>query len=110
MKRPQACASTLHNFGVLTDNRLGVDISDKLVTGALNEWCGCRNEYEEASTPEAQICKDFDKIEMIMQAYEYEEEQPVVLQSFFDSTAGKWRTELGCVPTAARFYRHADVR
>lgn len=33
---------------------------------------------------------------MILQAHEYESQQPgMVLQEFFDSTAGKWRTELG---------------
>lgn len=32
---------------------------------------------------------------MIMQANEYEGAQGSALQEFFDSTAGKWRTELG---------------
>ena len=32
---------------------------------------------------------------MILQAHEYEVGQGMVLQEFFDSTAGKWRTELG---------------
>jgi len=32
---------------------------------------------------------------MIMQASEYEGAQGSELQEFFDSTAGKWRTELG---------------
>lgn len=32
---------------------------------------------------------------MILQAQEYEADQGMVLQEFFDSTAGKWRTELG---------------
>ena len=35
------------------------------------------------------------QIEMIMQASEYEGAQGLDLQEFFDSTAGKWRTELG---------------
>jgi putative hydrolase of HD superfamily len=35
------------------------------------------------------------QIEMIMQASEYEASQGKQLQEFFDSTAGKWRTELG---------------
>ncbi len=32
---------------------------------------------------------------MILQALEYETAQGKVLQEFFDSTAGKWRTDLG---------------
>lgn len=35
------------------------------------------------------------QIEMILQASEYEAAQGKQLQEFFDSTAGKWRTELG---------------
>ncbi|KAK2078527.1 hypothetical protein QBZ16_003367 [Prototheca wickerhamii] len=52
-------------------------------------------EYEAGSTPEAAIVKDFDKLEMILQAQEYESAQGLTLQEFFDSTRGKWRTELG---------------
>lgn len=32
---------------------------------------------------------------MILQALEYEQKQGIRLQEFFDSTAGKWRTEVG---------------
>lgn len=32
---------------------------------------------------------------MILQAHEYEAAQGLDLQEFFDSTQGKWRTELG---------------
>lgn len=35
------------------------------------------------------------QLEMILQALEYEAAQGKVLQEFFDSTAGKWRTNLG---------------
>lgn len=35
------------------------------------------------------------QLEMILQAHEYECGQGMQLQEFFDSTAGKWRTELG---------------
>ena len=53
-------------------------------------------EYEAGETQEAKLVKDFDKIEMIVQAGEYERDQPgVELQEFFDSTAGKWRTDVG---------------
>ncbi|PRW56098.1 HD domain-containing 2-like [Chlorella sorokiniana] len=53
------------------------------------------HEYEQGQSPEARLVKDFDKLEMILQAHEYEGAQGKVLQEFFDSTAGKWRTELG---------------
>lgn len=36
------------------------------------EISGLWEEYEDASTPEALLVKDFDKFEMIMQALEYE--------------------------------------
>lgn len=55
-------------------------------------------EYEAGETQEAKLVKDFDKIEMIAQAEEYEREQSdrgIELQEFFDSTAGKWRTDIG---------------
>lgn len=52
-------------------------------------------EYEENSTNEAKVVKDFDKIEMILQAMEYEKEQDKDLEEFFISTAGKFQTDLG---------------
>lgn len=54
-------------------------------------------EYEEGSTTEAKLLKDLDKIEMILQAQEYEAEgsSEKSLEQFFTSTEGKWRTEIG---------------
>ncbi|KAL3643066.1 hypothetical protein CASFOL_013881 [Castilleja foliolosa] len=52
-------------------------------------------EYEENSTMEAKLVKDFDKVEMILQALEYEKEQSKNLEEFFESTAGKFQTDLG---------------
>ncbi|XP_065849708.1 uncharacterized protein [Euphorbia lathyris] len=52
-------------------------------------------EYEENSSPEAKIVKDFDKVEMILQALEYENEQERDLDEFFQSTAGKFQTDVG---------------
>ena len=54
-------------------------------------------EYEEGSTTEAKLLKDLDKIEMILQAQEYEAEgsSEKSLDQFFTSTEGKWRTEIG---------------
>lgn len=53
------------------------------------------HEYEQGQTPAAQLVKDFDKLEMILQAQEYEGRQDIKLDEFFSSTEGKWRTELG---------------
>lgn len=52
-------------------------------------------EYEENSSLEAKVVKDFDKVEMILQALEYENEQGKDLDEFFTSTAGKFQTEVG---------------
>ncbi|XP_031121961.1 HD domain-containing protein 2 homolog isoform X1 [Ipomoea triloba] len=52
-------------------------------------------EYEECSSLEAKVVKDFDKIEMILQALEYEKEQGKDLDEFFQSTAGKFQTDVG---------------
>ncbi|MCL7024340.1 hypothetical protein MKW94_013370 [Papaver nudicaule] len=52
-------------------------------------------EYENNSTPEAKVVKDLDKVEMILQALEYETEQGRDLEEFFESTAGKFQTDLG---------------
>eukprot|EP00977_Amphora_coffeiformis_P027694 scaffold34634_cov171-Amphora_coffeaeformis.AAC.3 len=54
-------------------------------------------EYEKGESMEAKLCKDLDKLEMILQALEYEKDgkNKKSLDGFFDSTRGKWRTELG---------------
>ena len=54
-------------------------------------------EYEAGETDEAKLLKDLDKIEMILQAQEYEAEgsHKESLDEFFTSTEGKWRTEIG---------------
>ncbi|KAK2375952.1 5'-deoxynucleotidase HDDC2 [Trifolium repens] len=53
------------------------------------------SEYENNSSLEANVVKDFDKVEMILQALEYEIEHGKVLDEFFISTAGKFQTEIG---------------
>lgn len=53
------------------------------------------DEYEAGTSPEARLVKDFDKLEMILQALEYETTQGKDLQSFFDGVRGKWKTDLG---------------
>ena len=74
------------------------------ITSMLGDNAASRNiralwdEYERGETKEAKLVKDFDKVEMIVQAGEYERDQGergVELHEFFDSTAGKWRTDVG---------------
>ncbi|WCJ35723.1 5'-deoxynucleotidase HDDC2 [Euphorbia peplus] len=80
----------------------------RLEQEALNEMCevlggGMRaeeikelwEEYENNASLEANLVKDFDKVEMILQALEYETEHGKVLDEFFISTAGKFQTEIG---------------
>uniref|UniRef100_A0A7N0T5W5 5'-deoxynucleotidase n=1 Tax=Kalanchoe fedtschenkoi TaxID=63787 RepID=A0A7N0T5W5_KALFE len=52
-------------------------------------------EYEDNASKEAKLVKDFDKVEMILQALEYEMEHGKVLDEFFQSTAGKFQTDIG---------------
>ncbi|ERN07140.1 hypothetical protein AMTR_s00019p00129010 [Amborella trichopoda] len=52
-------------------------------------------EYEENTSLEAKFVKDLDKVEMILQALEYENEQGKDLNEFFESTAGKFQTDVG---------------
>lgn len=54
-------------------------------------------EYEEGTTNEANLVKDMDKLEMILQALEYETDgkNKKSLDGFFDSTRDKWRTPIG---------------
>ncbi|KAM0961449.1 hypothetical protein ACFX2J_020642 [Malus domestica] len=83
-------------------------VKSKMEQEALDEMClvlggGIRAEeikdlwleYENNSSIEANLVKDFDKVEMILQALEYEMEHGKVLDEFFISTAGKFQTELG---------------
>jgi len=63
-------------------------------------------EYEEGKSPEAMLVKDLDKLEMILQAQEYEGDdhdgdsvsergRGKSLDGFFDGTRGRWRTPIG---------------
>ena len=50
-------------------------------------------EYEKQESPEAKYVKDLDRLDLIMQAYEYEKRDnvPGVLEEFFVATNGKIR-------------------
>jgi putative hydrolase of HD superfamily len=58
-------------------------------------------EYEAGATPESKLLKDLDKVEMILQAHEYESRPatpgaiPPALDEFFTSTEGKFVTPVG---------------
>jgi putative hydrolase of HD superfamily len=54
-------------------------------------------EYEEGTSLEAKLVKDMDKLEMTLQALEYEQDgkNQKSLDGFFDSTRDKWRTDIG---------------
>ncbi|KAK3235288.1 hypothetical protein CYMTET_54499 [Cymbomonas tetramitiformis] len=52
-------------------------------------------EYESGETEEAKLLKDLDKVEMILQAHEYEQAQSVGLSEFFDSVKDKFKTPIG---------------
>lgn len=60
-----------------------------MITELMKYWSDLQ-EYETQSSPEARLVKEFDLLEMILQAYEYEELEgtPGRLQEFFDSTNG----------------------
>ena len=51
-------------------------------------------EYEAAASPEARLVKDFDKFDMILQAYEYEKRHAMRLDEFFETTKGRFKTDL----------------
>lgn len=67
-------------------------------------------EYEKRESPEAKLVKDCDKLEMLLQAVEYEREDraeeaeeggegekkpPLDLSEFFESVRGRLKTEVG---------------
>lgn len=53
-------------------------------------------EYEAGETPEARLVKDCDKVEMLLQAAEYETAHPgLALSEFFEGVRGKLKTEVG---------------
>ncbi|KAK2890275.1 hypothetical protein Q8A73_018575 [Channa argus] len=67
-------------------------LSGLLPEGLKQEIYGLWEEYETQSSPEARLVKQFDLLEMILQAHEYEEIEgtPGRLQEFFDSTNGRF--------------------
>lgn len=50
-------------------------------------------EYEEAQTPESKHVHELDKVEMALQALEYEKKHGVDLQTFWDSAQSYVKSE-----------------
>lgn len=50
------------------------------------EYLKLFDEFEENKTPVAKLIKDLDKLEMAIQALEYEQEYKINLQTFFESS------------------------
>ncbi|KAM4633484.1 5'-deoxynucleotidase HDDC2 isoform 2-T2 [Polymixia lowei] len=71
-----------------------------LQDGLNKEIYGLWEEYETQSSPEARLVKQFDLLEMVLQAHEYEELEgtPGRLQEFFDSTASRSFPPPRCAP------------
>lgn len=53
------------------------------------EYVALFNEFEENTTREAKLVKQVDKLELALQAYEYEKEYAIRLQDFFDDATEK---------------------
>jgi putative hydrolase of HD superfamily len=86
--------------GDITPNDgISKDEKRRLEKAAMEEICADRKdliefwqEYEDGVSLEAKIVKDFDKLEMILTAGEYENQHKVDLQEFFTSVQGKFHT------------------
>ncbi|KZT52986.1 hypothetical protein CALCODRAFT_458536 [Calocera cornea HHB12733] len=82
-------------FSKAEKNRLEAEAIENFVQEMLHESeAGLRiqalwMEYEEARTPEARFVKDLDRMEMALQATEYEERHDRDLQEFIDSSVPK---------------------
>ena len=72
-------------------------MTEKLPGGNGKELLELWKEYEQGASNEAKLVKDMDKLEMILQALEYEKDgkNGKSLDGFFDSTRNKWRTCIG---------------
>jgi len=69
------CQTALRKIAAEVNN---VHVEEEIVTLWL--------EYENSSSSEAVLAHQLDKLEMIMQANEYEEQQNIDLDDFFQST------------------------
>ena len=80
----------MHTIASTTDDAMGSS------SGAGERVASLWREYEEGVSPEAVFLKDLDKLEMILQAHEYEmEHDRYDLHAFFESTQDKFKTPVG---------------
>jgi putative hydrolase of HD superfamily len=82
---------------------------DQEFTTVVDEMVNLFYEYEENSTPEAKLVKDFDKFDMILQADEYERDQQKLLPSFFRTTQGRFQTDIG-KNLVAELYKQRETK
>lgn len=68
--------------------KLGEDIDSSSINDIKSLWM----EYEENTSVESIVVHDLDKLEMIIQAQEYEQRHSKPLNSFFESTKDIFRT------------------
>ncbi|KAK2963178.1 putative metal-dependent phosphohydrolase [Blattamonas nauphoetae] len=81
----QAATVNKHELEKQGFQQLVSDLPDPISKDFLDLWL----EFEEGTTPEARFMKEIDKLEMVLQAREYETDQPGVnLEPFFTSTEG----------------------
>lgn len=85
----QPSSPSSSSSAAVTSSSIPLSVGDEI----LELW----KEYEEGMTLEAKVVKDMDKLEMILQALEYEQdgEHGKSLDGFFDSTRHQWRTDIG---------------
>lgn len=60
-----------------------------------DEFISLWREYEEQETPASHYVFDFDKLDMLIQANQYEQDQGLDLQEFFTSTEPLFKTPYG---------------
>eukprot|EP00474_Spongospora_subterranea_P009337 CRZ09795.1 hypothetical protein [Spongospora subterranea] len=81
--------------GVSNEDKYNMELAAmEKITEPLGQ-CGAQmlelwKEYSEGKTTEAVLVKDIDKLEMVIQAFEYERDQQMNLNDFFLSTKGKF--------------------
>jgi len=73
---------------LILENNAMLQLRDTLGSETGQEFYNLWKEYSENSSPEAKLVKQLDKLEMIIQANEYETAQGKDLQSFYDHTEG----------------------
>jgi len=70
-----------------------VDLKTTLGDQLGQEFYDLWKEYADAKTPEAKLVKQLDKLEMILQAEQYENAQNIDLSHFFQSTKSSFHHE-----------------